>query len=200
MSGSLPDATGATAPPANRSKRWLRLALVASLLIGLVIVGFATGFVDKINSVDKIRALMDEAGAWGILLYFGLFALGQLVQAPGMVFVSVAAVAFGRTTGFFVAYAGVMISVTVSFLLVRTVGGKLLTEVEKPWMKKAMNWLKRYPFRTVLGLRVVFWSSPWLNYALAMSNVSLRVYVLGAALGLIPPVLVTVLLVDMAAS
>ena len=50
--------------------------------------------------------------------------------------------------------------------------------------------------RTVLLLRLVLWMAPELNYALALSNVGYRPYLVGSALGLVAPIGGTVLLFD----
>jgi uncharacterized membrane protein YdjX (TVP38/TMEM64 family) len=56
--------------------------------------------------------------------------------------------------------------------------------------------LDAHPVRVVALLRVVLIHSPQLNYALALSSLRYRDYLLGSALGLVLPVAVEVLLVE----
>ncbi len=48
--------------------------------------------------------------------------------------------------------------------------------------------LDERPITTVLLLRTVFWLAPPLNYALALSSVRFRHYLIGSAAGLVAPV------------
>lgn len=196
--------TGATEPSSRcfsgltlspKASRWLRIGALVLVLGGLAIAGVASG-VTRDLSVDAIRAWMLGAGAAGVLLFVAAFALGTLVQIPGMLFVAAAALAYGTLAGAAVALVGAVISVAMSFWLVRTVGGKLLTEVDKPLMKRVLARLDRAPVRTVAVLRLVFWVAPPLNYALALSNVSGRAYLIGSAVGLIIPVTAAAVFVD----
>lgn len=177
------------------ASRWLRIGALVVVLGGLAIAGVTSG-VTRDLSVDAIRGWMLGAGAAGVLLFVAAFALGTLVQIPGMLFVAAAALAYGELAGAAVALVGAVISVATSFWLVRTVGGKLLAEVDKPLMKRVLARLDRAPVRTVALLRLVFWVAPPLNYALALSNVSGRAYLVGSAVGLIVPVTAACLFVD----
>ena len=49
------------------------------------------------------------------------------------------------------------------------------------------------PLRTVVLLRIVLWMSPQLNYALALTGISFRNYLLGSAFGLIWPIVIMAL-------
>ena len=87
------------------------------------------------------------------------------------------------------AYVGGLTSLALSFVVVRTVGGKALSKVRNRWMAKALTALDDRPVRTVALLRLIFWLAPPLNYALALSNVRLRDYLVGSALGFVLPVI-----------
>ncbi len=115
---------------------------------------------------------------------------------PGLVFVFGGVAAFGRVQGAIVVFVSAVVAVTASFLIVRTVGGRALGEVDKPWMRRMLARLDRHPIITIAVLRLFMIMSPPLNYALALTNVRLRDYVIGSALGLIPPVIVYSFLFD----
>jgi uncharacterized membrane protein YdjX (TVP38/TMEM64 family) len=163
------------------------------VLGGLFGVGVATGLTDKFT-VDGIREMMADAGVWGVLLLWALFAVGQLVQVPGMLFVTAASLAYGPFYGGLVGWGGAMTSIMTSFFVVRGVGGQLLAEVHKPWMKRALDKLDERPYTAVFVLRLVLMSSPILNYALALSTVRLRPYFFGSLFGVAPAVFITALI------
>ena len=131
----------------------------------------------------------EEAGPLGWLVYICVFTLGELVQVPGFIFVGAASLAYGKVLGFFLAFFAAVISVCVSFAVVRTVGGKALAEFDNKLMKRMLARLDERPVMTVVSLRLVFWIAPPLNYALGLSNIGFRDYLIASAIGLIPPIL-----------
>jgi len=179
----------------HRLRPAVRLALLVLLLGGLAVAGVASGLTETL-SVASLRAWMVEAGALGIFGFLLLFALGTLLQVPGMVFVVAAALAWGQLGGGAIALAGAMLSVSSSFFLVRAVGGRLLADVDRPFVKRLLARLDRAPIRTVAALRLVLWVSPPLTYALALSRVPTRAHALGSILGLTLPVVVAATFVD----
>jgi uncharacterized membrane protein YdjX (TVP38/TMEM64 family) len=84
----------------------------------------------------------------------------------------------------------------VSFFIVRGVGGKPLGAVRWRFVRRILAQLDAHPLRTVIILRSILWMAPQLNYALALSNVRFRDYLVGSALGLILPLAGMVLLFD----
>jgi uncharacterized membrane protein YdjX (TVP38/TMEM64 family) len=115
--------------------------------------------------------------------------VGELIHVPGMVFVGAGILAYGRVLGFGVSLAAALCSVGVSFVVVRAVGGKALAELERPFVKRMMEKLEQRPITTVVVLRSIFWLAPALNYALALSSIRLRDYLIGSAFGLLVPIL-----------
>ena len=168
-------------------ERKLRLAALAVLIVGLVVIGKVTGLTDRL-AADELRASLQAAGAWGALLFIAAFSVGELIHIPGFVFIAVAIVVYGRVDGAVLSLVGAVVSVIVSFLVVRGVGGRALEEIERPLIKKALEKLDTRPVRTVVILRLIFWMAPPLNYALALSSVRFRDYVAGSIVGLILPV------------
>ena len=188
-----------TAPaPVKKTNRW-RLVALAVLFFGSLLIAHVTGLTERID-VETIRAFMDSAGALGFVAFLLAFAVGELLHIPGLVFVGAASVAYGETLGIVAAYLGAIGSVTLSFFVVRLIGGQPLAEVERPFVKRVLRRLDDQPLLTVTVLRFVFWMSPALNYVLAMSNVRYREYLIGSALGLLVPIPIVVLFFDSLAS
>jgi uncharacterized membrane protein YdjX (TVP38/TMEM64 family) len=172
-----------------------RLAILAVVLIGLFIAGKATGWTDSFG-VERIRDLVGRAGPLGYVAYVAAFALGELIHVPGVVFVIAAVLAFGRAAGFVAGLLGGLISVSTTFFIVRSVGGRALGTVRHPFMKRLLSHLDERPIRTIFLLRLVFWLAPPVNYALALSNVRFREYFAGSLLGLVGPIALIAAFVD----
>ncbi len=184
--GTVEAAAVEEAAPAKKSSRW-RLVALAAFFVGSLILAKVTGVSEQID-VETIRRLMDSAGPLGFLGFLVAFAVGELVHIPGVVFVGAASIAYGNVLGALAAYLGALGSVSVSFFVVRTIGGQPLGEVKRPIVKRIMAKLDERPLLTIAILRLIFWMAPALNYGLAMSKVRFRDYFLGSALGLLLPI------------
>ncbi len=168
---------------------WRRLALTAALVIGLWVAAEVSGAREWLTQA-RIRELVATAGPWGFLVYVALFAAGNLLQLPGVLFVMAARVAYGPVAGFALAYVGGLIAVTTSFAVIRQTGGQQLRRIKSPRIRRVLSRLETAPRRTVAVLRLLMWVSPPLNYALALSPIRFRDYVCGSAVGLILPIAV----------
>lgn len=173
----------------------IRLTAVVGLVIGLWGIGHYTGIIQEINA-EQIRSTVESAGAWGIVLFLMVFSAGVLMHVPGMVFVAGAAFAYGGLLGAGISLLGALIAVTVSFIFVRWVGGQQAHKLQWSFAQRILKYLDTYPILSVALLRVLLWLSPPLNYALALTRVRLRDYVLGSFLGLLGPVFIVVYFVD----
>lgn len=180
--------------PAARAKRW-RIALLALLFFGSLAAVKLTGL-DEYVDVEGVRRMMESAGAWGFVAFVVLFAVGELMHVPGLVFVGAASIAYGEVLGIAASYTGAMVSVTASFVVVRAIGGQPLGDIKRPFMRKMLARLETQPIRTVALLRLLLFMAPALNYGLAMSKVRLREYVIGSAIGLLLPIPIVVLVFD----
>jgi uncharacterized membrane protein YdjX (TVP38/TMEM64 family) len=165
------------------------------VLASLFALGHYYNLSERID-IETIRGLIAEAGVWGWLLYVGIFAAGEFVHVPGLVFVAAGILVWGKTTGFALAYIAAVVSVCFSFVVVRQIGGVPLRHAQNPRIRKALIHLERHPVRTVAILRLVFMMAAVLNYALALTPVRLRDYFLGSAIGLLLPVALAALLFD----
>ncbi|MCA9614849.1 MAG: TVP38/TMEM64 family protein [Sandaracinus sp.] len=200
MTPEAPDAPAGTTPdstpdPGAAPRKLWRFAALVGLIVGSIVLAKVTGVTEQLTP-DRIRGFMEGAGVLGFLIFLGVFAVGELVHVPGVFFVAAAILAYGRGLGGVAAYAGAVLSVIVSFAVVRGVGGQVLAEVRRPWVRKILDGLERRPVRVVALLRLILWMAPPLNYALAMSAVRFRDYVVGSALGLILPIAAAALFFD----
>lgn len=172
-----------------RKTTWIRLGLLA-LTLGVVGVVLArTGWADHL-SVDRIRAAADGAGLAGLAVFVGAFTVGLFAQVPGFVFITAAALAYGPAQGGLVALVGALVATSVSFVVVRLIGGRALDDVRHPRMQRLLDGLDRRPVRTIAVLRTFFQVAPPLNYALALSRTPFHAYLAGSAAGLVAPVFV----------
>lgn len=128
-------------------------------------------------------------GAWGVALFFTAYVISTVAFLPGSVLTLAAGFAYGPLWGVAIASPASVIGSTCAFLLGRT--------LLRPWAEARVGAsprvraidaaVSREAFKIVLLLRL----SPIipfnaLNYALSLSKVKVRTYVLASFLGMLP--------------
>jgi len=172
-----------------------RLMMLLVLMIGLVVVGKVTGAADKIDT-DHIKKLVQKTGAFGWLLIAGLMSVGELVHVPAVIIYAACLMIYGKFVGFFVGWFAVIVSMTFSFFVVRKVGGDGLSNIKNKRVQKILAHLEVNPISVVMFLRVFLFAAPPLNYALALSRISFYHYIIGSAVGVMPPLVVIALVIE----
>ena len=88
------------------------------------------------------------------------------------------------------------ISCVLTFLTIRFVGGDALRQLTNQTVARILRQLDTHPIRSIVLARVLFQTLPALNYALAMSGVKFRDYLIGTLLGLPLPIFLYCLFFD----
>jgi uncharacterized membrane protein YdjX (TVP38/TMEM64 family) len=175
--------------------RYTRLLAVILFLAVLFAVFELSGLRDHF-SLEFLRQRILENRVGGLLLFVLLFSLGNLIQIPGWIFLAAAVLALGRTTGGIATYVAACTSCVTTFFIIRFVGGDALRQLKGRIAVRLLQQLDAHPIKSVLLLRVLFQTVPALNYALAMSGIRFRAYVIGTLLGLPLPIALYCLFFD----
>jgi len=173
-----------------------RRLLAVLLFLGLLLAIFEFSGLRAHFSLEFMRQTMLDNRVSGLAIFVLVFALGNLIQIPGWVFLAAAVLALGRTWGGLATYVAASISCVVSFLVIRFVGGDALRQLDNRVVTRILRRLDSHPVGSILLSRVVFQTLPALNYALAMSGVGFRAYLLGTLLGLPLPIALYCLFFD----
>ena len=177
----------------ERSASRLRLARVVGVVVlagALLLIGRASGLTENLSSAG-VRAAVERSGPSGVLLFTALFTVGLLLHVPTIAFVAAAVLMWGRLRGGLYSYFAALLAATVSFLIVRVVGGRPLARLKSRRARAILDRLHDRPILTVALLRSLFLVAPTVNYALALSSISLASYVAGSAIGLVVSITVT---------
>jgi uncharacterized membrane protein YdjX (TVP38/TMEM64 family) len=168
----------------RRYGRLLGVALFLAILLLLFQFSGLRGHFD----LASLREVIQRHQVGGLLLFVALFALGNLVQIPGWLFLSAAVLTLGNAWGGLVTYVAAVTSSAVTFFAIRALGGDALRLLRNRIAVRLLRELDRRPVRSVALLRIFFQTLPALNYALAMSGVRFRHYLLGTVAGLPLPI------------
>ncbi|WP_339510821.1 VTT domain-containing protein [Pseudomonas sp. RL_15y_Pfl2_60] len=164
-----------------------RILLVVLVLIALFALCEALGIRQQF-SLEGLKSVIAMHQFAGLLLFSLLFALGNLIQIPGWIFLAAAVLTLGRLWGGVATYVAACLSCMLTYLSVRFIGGDALREIDNRLAKRLLAGLDKHPLTSIIALRMLMQTLPALNYTLALSGVRMRHYVLGTLLGLPLPI------------
>lgn len=175
--------------------RYRRLFAVLVFLGVLFAVFQLSGLRDHF-SLDFLQHRIFENRVSGLLFFILLFSLGNLIQIPGWLFLAAAVLTLGQTLGGVATFVAATVSCVVTFLTIRWIGGDALRQLDSPLATRIFLRLDTHPIGSIVVLRICFQTVPALNYALAMSGVRFRHYLIGTLLGLPLPIAMYCLFFD----
>ena len=180
-------------------RRYERLLGVGLFLFVLVTVFEISGLRDHFN-LAFIRQLILQHQIGGLMLFVLLFSLGNLIQIPGWVFLAAAVLTLGRAWGGAVTYIAAVTSCAFTFVTIRALGGDALRLLKNRVAVRILRELDAHPIGSVALLRILFQTAPALNYALAMSGIKFRTYLIGTLVGLPVPIALYCIFFDILAT
>ena len=124
----------------------LRLFLTVAILLGIFIAAYAiikyTGVWEKINSIEKLKAIVESGGMFSFIVFVILQILQTTVLQIPAIFVTIAgSLVFGPWVAFILSFIAVMIGSVIMFWVGRKAGRKFLN-----WLagkEEADTWIKR---------------------------------------------------------
>lgn len=142
---------------------------------------------------DGIREAIAAYGALAPLAYMVFNSLAIALMAPGIPLLLVGIALFGPVSGTIYSFISGMVGATISFLIARHFGRQVKRAAFKSHTR-AITELSAYEKKIARnGFAVVFFLRLFpifppgaLNFALGLTAVSLRSYVLGTILGVLP--------------
>ena len=175
--------------------RYKRLIGVGLFLVILLAIFEVSGLRDHFN-LPFMRQVILHHQIGGLILFVALFSLGNLIQIPGWVFLAAAVLTLGRLWGGIATYIAAVTSCLFTFFTIRALGGDALRLLTNRVAVRILRELDAHPIGCVALLRMLFQTVPALNYALAMSGIRLRSYLIGTLVGLPVPIALYCLFFD----
>lgn len=180
---------------------YLKLAAFLLLLVAITYVMLITptGALFRTEEgrsalIRGLDALVQSAGPLGPVLFVLIYAIGILFL-PATPFTIAGAVIFGKFHGMLYNLAADTLGASISFYL----GRYFLHGVARGFLETRMPWLDRKAaedgFSVIFYLRIFWFPFIVLNYAAGATRIRFRDYLLGTALGLVPPVFIFTYLV-----
>lgn len=162
--------------------------LAVVLFLGLLLAVFELSGLREHFNLEFLQQRIAAHRISGLLIFILLFSLGNLIQIPGWIFLAAAVLTLGRSWGGLATYVAASLSCAISFFTIRFIGGDALRQLKSKTAIRILARLDARPISSVALLRVLFQTVPALNYALALSGISFRHYLIGTLLGLPLPI------------
>jgi uncharacterized membrane protein YdjX (TVP38/TMEM64 family) len=176
-------------------QRYKRLLLVIAFLALLLAVFQFSGLRGNFNHAFIHQKFLDNQLS-GLLIFIALFSIGNLIQIPGWIFLAAAVLALDRFWGGLATYIAAVVSCVLTFAIIKSLGGDALRQIDNKYAVRVLEGLDRRPVLSVFCLRLLMQTAPTLNYALAMSGIPFRSYLIGTVIGLPIPIALYCLFFD----
>jgi len=158
------------------------LGLALAVLIAGGLVWLLLG-----GEVDAVQRAVAATGAWGPVVYVVLHVLLTLVPVSKNLLSGVAGALFGLAGGIAISWVASMLSAVVGFAIARRLGRETVAEMTGPRLARVEDVMRHQGVAAVVVARL----TPVLpftivNYGAGVSAVSLRDFLVGTAVGIVP--------------
>lgn len=164
-----------------------RIAGVAAVAAVIGILLYYSPQIAERFHLEAIRDMARSSGPFGILVLLGFYAARDLLRLPLVLLAAASVSVYGYTVGGLLAYFGVCLSVTLTFLVTRRFGSPEKVIRRGKWMNYLIQRVRHRPVITVFIARNLFPAATALSVLLALTSIRFRDYFVGNALGLIGP-------------
>jgi|EndMetStandDraft_6_1072998.scaffolds.fasta_scaffold16836_3 uncharacterized membrane protein YdjX (TVP38/TMEM64 family)/rhodanese-related sulfurtransferase len=169
--------------PHDNAAPLLRLAIVGAIAGAAIWLAFNSDKLDPVLVEGAIRDL----GAWAPVGHVVLFALGTIVFLPGAIFGLAGGLLFGPLWGTILNLAGAMLGATAAFVVGRFVAADRVRGWAGPHLRRLVDGVEAEGWRFVAFVRLVpLFPFNLTNYALGLTRISLRDYVVASAVCMVP--------------
>ena len=173
----------------GRRARMLRAAGIAAAIAAVVVVVVQSGLLGHVSDQDRLRRTVEDAGAWGPLLFVGLMVLLVPLNVPGLVFVIPATTLFGTVGGVVLSHTGGFLASAVGIVAARRLGRGAFESKLPPRVRRIESRLSKHGFWAVVLLRTFTFLLQPVDWLCGLSSMKMRTVMTATFIGLIPPTL-----------
>ena len=161
-------------------KLWFLVAFLAAIL------WLYTSGVHQAVDAEAVQTWIRGAGAWGGLAFVGLYALLQPLGVRSVFFLLGAPLIWAPVHAVLWSWIGAVVASVIAFGFARFVARDWAQGRAPERVRKLDDRLEQDGFRVVTLLRLVFYTTPALQFALGISRVRFRPFLLGTIVGVLP--------------
>jgi uncharacterized membrane protein YdjX (TVP38/TMEM64 family) len=165
----------------------------AAVVASVVAWVYTSGAYEQFDPAT-MRIWFRDAGPWGSVLFIAAYSLLQPFGLNGLVFLLSAPLIWTPTEAFLLNWAGTVGTGLFSFFGARLVARDWIQKRLPQRFRRFDDRLCTHGFRTVFLLRLIFYTTPTVQWGLGVSRVSFAPFLVGTVLGVAPFTLLTTLL------
>jgi uncharacterized membrane protein YdjX (TVP38/TMEM64 family) len=140
-------------------------------------------------NLTSLRALVERAGWWGPVVFVALFSL-EGFGVPGFPFLVTAIALWPPWQAFALNWLGCMAATAVGFWYARTLGRDFVAARLPERMRGFERRVVERGFHTVFLIRLLLFIAPYIHWALGLSPIGFRTYMVASGLAYLPTVAV----------
>lgn len=134
--------------------------------------------------LEYLTQIIQNTGAFGLIMFTLVYVIGTLMNIPGMIFLFILFLVYDDGVGLLVGYLSTLLSMVAHFKFTRAVAGSPFKEIKQPFLRKQLDYLEDRPLRTTIILRLILFISPPVNYALALSSIRFKHFLMGSMIAM----------------
>jgi uncharacterized membrane protein YdjX (TVP38/TMEM64 family)/rhodanese-related sulfurtransferase len=166
-----------------------RWAAFPRLVLGLLVAAVAVWLAFNRDRLDPslIETVIHDFGFWAPLGHIILFAFGTILFVPGAIFGFVGGAFFGPFWGTALNLCGATLGATAAFLIARYVAAAWVRQMAAGRLDRLITGVEAEGWRFVAFVRLVpLFPFSLTNYALGLTRISLKNYVLASVVWMVP--------------
>jgi uncharacterized membrane protein YdjX (TVP38/TMEM64 family) len=161
----------------------------AGLLIFVVLCIYLVQRTDlgRVLAPEQLRATVLSYGSLAPILYLLIYSIAPMFFVHGWIITVAGGLAFGAVWGTVLTVVGATVGATLAFIVSRFLGREFVARVLKGKFKSLDDQAAAHGFQVIFFLRLIpLVPFNVLDYVAGISKISLRDYILGTFLGIIP--------------
>lgn len=146
---------------------------------------YASGAHEAVD-VQALQAWIRGAGAWGAVVFVAVYGLLQPLGVRSVFFLLSAPLIWPPVHAVVLSWFGAVVASVIAFGFARLVAREWAQSHASERVRKLDDRLAEDGFRVVTLLRLVFYTTPALQFALGVSRVRFRPFLFGTIVGVFP--------------
>jgi uncharacterized membrane protein YdjX (TVP38/TMEM64 family) len=191
VGATRPTQIEASAPVESAGRRRI-LRSAALVAVAVALVAFFASGAHRAIDLEGLRSAIRAAGPLGALVFLCAFALLQPLHVSSYVFIFAAAFVWPPPLAFALSWAGAFAACHVSFGVARGLGQGFVQPRLPERFRRFDRSLSAGGLRFVVLTKLVFFSTPAVQFAFGVSRIPLRTFALGTAIANTPTVALAV--------
>jgi uncharacterized membrane protein YdjX (TVP38/TMEM64 family) len=169
---------------------WIKILIIILVLVAGVLIISMTPLGAYLADVKRVKADIESAGMWGFFIFIALFVFAALFNIPELGFLFMAYVIYDSIwVAALLNYTSGMLSAIATFYTGRLIGAGALSEIKNVRVRNLIASAENNPIKAISIMRTIMLLNPIVGYALSMTKMKPRDYIIGNLIGIAIPVL-----------